>query len=141
MFPAASPKPSARTVRTFSRYDPAHPGLRVVQPYARLLRAYQRSIDVPGPAIEAVVLVGLVGLIVAARRFGGPALLPWLAGLCLLAAPATIMESYPRYLVGAIPPFCVAAAIGIQQLADVAKRFRARRWVRAVDSVRRLVRP
>ena len=71
------------------------------------------------------MLAGLGGLIVAWRRFGGPALLPWLVGLCLLVTPAVIVESYPRYLVSDIPPLCVAAAIGIQQIAGAAKRFRA----------------
>lgn len=125
MFPAAPPKlPSPQAARELSRYDPGAPGLRVVQPYAGWVRAYQRYIVVPGPLLGAIVLAGLGGLIVAWRRFGGPALLPWLTGLCLLVVPAAIAEDYPRYLVGDIPALCIAAAIGIQQMAAAAKRFR-----------------
>jgi hypothetical protein len=132
-FPAAPPKAvPPRTVRILSSYDPAGPGLRVVQPYARWIRAYQRYMVVPGPLLGAIVLTGLGGLIVAWRRFGGPALLPWLAGLCLLVTPALVVAATPRYVVGDIPPLCVAAAIGVQQIADVAKRFRARRSPAAV---------
>ena len=72
-----------------------------------------------------MVLSGLGGLIVAWRRLGGPALLPWLAGLCLVLAPAAIAESYPRYLVSDIPPLCVAAALGIHQIAAAARQSRA----------------
>ena len=126
MFPAAPPKPlTPRAVGIFSRYDPVGPGLRVVQPYAGWVRAYQRYIVVPGSLLGAIILVGLGGLIMAWRRFGGPALLPWLTGLCLLVTPAAIVEFDPRYVVCAIPPLCVAAAIGIQQVAAVATRFRA----------------
>jgi hypothetical protein len=65
-------------------------------------------------------------VIVGWRRWGGAALLPWLAGVCLLLAPAAISESYPRYLVGDIPPLCLAAALGVQQMAAAVRRIRAR---------------
>src|SRR5262249_59342491 len=128
MFPAAPPPlPLPYAAREFSAYAPAGPGLRLVQPYAGWVRAYQRYIFVPGPLLGAIVLAGLGGVIVSWRRFGGTALLPWLVGLCLLVTPAAIVASTPRYVVGAIPPLCVAAAIGVQQMAGAAKRFRARR--------------
>jgi len=134
MFPVGSPRQaSPQTARDFSKYDLGGPGARVVQPYAGWIRAYQRYIIVPGPLLGAIVLGGLGGLTVAWRRFGGPALLPWLVGLCLLAAPAAIAESYPRYLVSDVPLFCVAAALGIQQIAGAAKRSRGgpkSRWRR-----------
>jgi len=126
MFPAAPPPPlQPPAAREFSRYDPAGPDTRVVQPYAGWIRAYQRYIFLPGPLIGAIVLAGLGGMIVAWRRFGQPALLPWMVGLCLLVAPAAIVASTPRYLVGDISPLCLAAAIGVQQIAGAAKRFRA----------------
>lgn len=134
MFPATPPPPPLPyAAREFSAYDPAGPGLRVVQPYAGWIRAYQRYIFVPGPLLGATVLAGLGGVIVSWRRFGGNALLPWLVGLCLLVAPAAIVASTPRYVVGVIPPFCVAAAIGVQQMAGAARRFRARRSPAAVQ--------
>jgi hypothetical protein len=124
VFPATSPKWPPRTTRIFSRYDLADPRLRVIQPYAGWVRAYQRYVIVPGPLLGLIALAGLGGLIVAWRRLGGLALLPWLVGLCLLVVPAAILASYPRYLVSVVPPFCVAAAIGIRQISDAAKRFR-----------------
>lgn len=126
-FPAEPAKlPSGQNARDFTAYDPAGAGLRIVQPYAGWLCAYQRYIFVPGPLLGVIVLAGLGGLIAAWRRFGAAAL-PWLAGLCLLLVPAAIVESYPRYLVGDIPPLCVAAALGIQQMAAAAKRRRSGR--------------
>ena len=126
MFPAAPPHLlPVYSGRAITRYDPAGPGLHVVQPYAGWVRAYQRYIIVPGPLLGVIMLTGLGGLIVAWRRFGGPALLPWLVGFCLLATPAAIVEFDPRYLVCTIPPLCMAAAIGIQQAAGAVKRLRA----------------
>jgi len=126
MFPVAAKKPPAPWARHYYyEYDPAGPGMRVVQPYAGWVGAYQHYIVVPGPLLGVIMLVGLGGLIVAWRRIGGPALLPWLTGLVLLVTPAAIVEYDPRYLVCAIPPLCVAAAIGIQQMAGLAKRLHA----------------
>jgi hypothetical protein len=145
MFPLGPPRQaSPQTARDFSNYDLAGPGARVVQPYAGWIRAYEHYIIVPGPLLGAIVLAGLGGLTVAWRRFGGPALLPWLVGLCLLVAPAAIAESYPRYLVSDIPPLCVAAALGIQQIAGAAKRSRAAqgsRWSRRLVPTSRRPRP
>jgi hypothetical protein len=129
MFPAAPRKlPTApNAVRDFSRYDRSGPGMRVVQPYASWVFADQRYIVVSGPLLGVIVLVGLGGLIVAWRRVGGPALLPWLTGLVLLVTPAVIVEFDPRYVVCTIPPLCVAAAIGAAQIAGLAKRFHGAR--------------
>jgi hypothetical protein len=123
MFPVGTPRQaSPGTARVFSAYDLAGPGVRVVQPYAGWIRAYQRYVIVPGPVLGVIVLAGLGGLTVSWRRFGGPALLPWLAGLCLLLTPAAIAEAYPRYLVSDIPLLCVAAALGVQQIAGTTRR-------------------
>ncbi len=121
-FPAAPPNPpSPLAARIFARYDPAGPGLRAVQPYAGWIRAYQRWVTVPGPLLGVIVLTGLGGLLVTWRRLGGAVLLPWLTGLCLLITPAAIVGSYPRYLVAALAPFCLAAALAIQQITAAAR--------------------
>jgi hypothetical protein len=128
MFPAGSPRQaSAATARVFTQYDAAGPALHVVQPFAGWIRAYQRYLIIPGPLLGVIVLAGLAGLVAAWRRFGGLALLPWLAGLCMLLTPAALAESYPRYLVADIPPLCVAAALGIRQVAQAIGRLRDRR--------------
>jgi len=128
MFPAAPltpPPPYAD--RYYDAYDPAAPNLRVVQPYAGWVRVYQRCVVVSGPLLGVITLTGLAGLIVAWRRIGGPALLPWLTGLCLLLAPAAIVDFDPRFLVCAIPPLCLAAALGAKQIAGLATRLPAGR--------------
>jgi hypothetical protein len=85
MFPVGSAThASPRIARAYSAYDPAGPVVHVVQPYAGWTRAYQRYIVVPRPLLGVIVLAGLAGLIADWRRLGGPALLPWLVGLCLL---------------------------------------------------------
>jgi len=128
MFPAAPPAlPRPYADRYYYAYDPAGPGLRVVQPYAGWVRAYQNLMVVSGPLLGLMTLIGLAGLIAAWRRLGGPALLPWLTGLCLLVVPAATVDFSPRYLVCAVPPLCVAAAIGIQQIAGLVTRLRAGR--------------
>jgi hypothetical protein len=65
-------------------------------------------------------------LAAAWRRIGGPALLPWLTGFALVLIPAAATGVGTRYLVGAIPPLCLAAAIGVQQIAGVLRGRRAR---------------
>ena len=128
MFPARPPgPPPAYAEHQLRAYDPASPNLKVIQPYAGWVREYQRYIVVAGPLLGVITLIGLGGLIAAWRRTGGPALLPWLTGLALLLAPAMIVNFDPRYLVCAVPPLCVAAAIGVQQIVGPASRFRARR--------------
>ena len=109
----------------YDAYDPADADLRAVQPYAGWVLVYQRYIVIAGPLLGVITLTGLAGLIVAWRRIGGPALLPWLTGSCLLAAPAAVANFDPRDVVCTIAPLCVAAAIGIQQIAGLATRFRA----------------
>lgn len=125
LFPAPRPPPP-RAARVFASYDPGHVGLRVVQPYAGWVRAYQRYVVAPGPLLGVLVLAGLGGLIVAWRRFGGPGLLPWLAAFGLMAFSAAVVEPNQRYLVNYVPLLCVAAAMGVQQMVGAARRLVSR---------------
>jgi hypothetical protein len=135
MFPAASPGPQAAyAAHYYDAYDPGYdayhppgPDLRVVQPYAGWIREYQRAIVVSGPLLGVILLTGLAGLVAAWRRIGGPAVLPWLTGLVLIVAPAATGGVGGRYLVCAVAPLCVAAAIGVRQIADLTARLRAAR--------------
>jgi hypothetical protein len=119
-FPAGPPPPArSGTARLYAAYnhEPAGPVLRVIQPYADWLRAYQRYLIVPGPLLGVILAIGLAGLLAGWRQFGGEALLPWLVGMALLATPAMIAEAYPRYLVGDVPVLCVAAGLAIPRIA------------------------
>ena len=128
MFPATAPAPPpAYAEPYYHAYDPPGPDMKIIQPYASWVRGYQRFIVVSGPLLGVITLIGLIGLIARWRRTGGPALLPWLTGIALLLAPAAIADFDPRYLVCAVPPLCVAAAIGVQRIAGIASRFRAGR--------------
>jgi hypothetical protein len=123
MFPAATlGPPPAYADRYYDAYSPAGADLRVVEPYAGWMRAYQRYVVVSGPLLGVITLVGLVGVLAAWRRFCGPALLPWLTGVCLLAVPAAVAEYDPRDVICAIAPLCVAAAIGAQLIISGARR-------------------
>jgi hypothetical protein len=113
--------PTVRTwhydVRLYYEYDRAGPTPHVVQPYAGWVQAYQRYIVVAGPLLAVIALTGLAGLIPAWRRRGRPALLPWLTGMALLVIPPAFDGFDARYIICAIPPLCIAAAIGLQQVA------------------------
>jgi hypothetical protein len=128
MFPATAPAPPpAYAEPYYHAYDPPGPDMKIIQPCAGWVRSYQRFIVVSGPLLGVITLIGLAGLIARWRRFGGPAMLPWLTGVSLLLAPAAIANFDPRYLVCAVPPLCVAAAIGVQQICVLASRLRAGR--------------
>ena len=117
-FPAAQANyPMPLSAPLFRRLDGVFPEQQVVRPWSGWIQAYQRYVVLSGPLLGLIVLAGFAGLIVSWRRRGGPGLLPWLTGLTLLAAPAAILYD-ERFVVAAVAPLCVAAAIAIQQIAD-----------------------
>ena len=100
----------------------ADPNLRLVQPFAGWIRTYQRFVFVPGPLLGVITLCGLIGLALAWRERGGPALLPWLTGVALLMLPAATSDFDARYVVCTIPPLAIAAAIVGQDAVCLARR-------------------
>lgn len=128
MFPATMPQ-SLRTLARLNRELPDYadgysynnhrdPSTRIVQPFAGFVQTYQRFTMLPGPVLALIALAGLLGTATAWRRLGGPAVLPWLTAVVLIVTPAATANYGARYLVAAIPAFCIAGAIGIRQLAD-----------------------
>ena len=105
-------------VRDAYNYGHEDPSTRVVAPFAELALVYQRFAVVPGWLLAMIVLAGLSGMAAAWRRLGGPTLLPWLTGLVLLVSPAATAGFSSRYIVAAIPTFCIAAALGLKQISD-----------------------
>jgi len=103
--------------RAVYSYDQGDPSTRVVQPYAAWIRTYQRFIVIPGPLLGVIVIVGLVGIALAWRRFGGAGLLPWLTGVILIVTPAAGADFDARYLVASVPVFCIAAGIGVKEIS------------------------
>jgi hypothetical protein len=123
VFPAAAPQ-SLGALAASTGEDPsyglaynggANPSTRLVQPYAGWIQAYQRHVATPGPLLGAIVLVGLIGAALAWRR-AGPASLAWLTGAVLIVTPAATADFDARYVVAAIPAFCIAAALGVREI-------------------------
>jgi hypothetical protein len=98
-------------------YDRGSLSTRLVAPFAGWTRGYQRFAVVPGWLLAAIVLAGLTGMAAAWRRLGGPASLPWLTGLVLLVTPAATAGFSARYVLASIAPFCIAAALGVKEIA------------------------
>ena len=111
-------------------YVHGNPLTQVVNPYAQIIRAYQRYIWLPGTLYGLILLAGLGGMVLAWRRIGGEALLPWAISLALIVVPAATAEFDYRYVLPAAPFACLAAVMafspGTAGGARV-RRLRARR--------------
>ncbi len=103
------------------------PSTRLVGPFARWIQTYQRYAVVPGPLVGLIVLAGMVSLVLSWRRLGNPVLLPWLVGILIVVTPAATALFDARYLVAAIPPLCIAAAVGAPEIHGAATAV-IRRW-------------
>lgn len=87
--------------------------MQVVEPHAEWTRDYQERWYTPGPALAALLGVGLVGVLIRVRRWGGAGLLPWCVGAALIVIPAASADFDYRYVPPAIPFACLAAALAI----------------------------
>lgn len=123
MFPAHVPE-SVRHLAIRSDADPSaavdynggsDPSTHVNQPFASLSRFYQAHFALPPPLLGVIVVAGLAGIGLGWRRRGGSALLPWLTGFVLIVTPVATADFDSRYVVPAVPLFCVAATIGIAE--------------------------
>jgi hypothetical protein len=92
-------------------YARGNPQTVVVNPFAAVIRDYQRYAWLPGTGYGLILLVGLFGIIRRWRRAGSAALLPWLCSLALVVAPAATAEFDYRYVTTAVPFACLAAAM------------------------------
>jgi hypothetical protein len=97
-----------------ARRDLAGPSLgdsRAVQPWADLVRDYQRVVYLPGTVLGLIVVIGGVGVLARRRRWGGLALLPWLTGALLIVLPPMTAGFSYRYVLAAVPAACLAAGL------------------------------
>ncbi len=92
-------------------YVRGNPLTQVVEPFANVVRGYQRYVWVPGTVYGLILLAGLGGMVLAWRRIGGEALLPWAISFALILIPAGTAEFDYRYVLPAVPFACLAAAI------------------------------
>jgi hypothetical protein len=127
MFPAVTPESLQALAPVdklnynyaFTYNGGADASTRLVQPYAGWMRAYQRFMIVPGPLLGLIAALGGIGIIVSWRRLGGPALLPFLVGVVLIVTPAATADYDARYVVAAVPAFCIAAALGVRSITNM----------------------
>jgi hypothetical protein len=80
------------------------------QPFTSMMGFYQSIIFLPGPVLLLVILAGLAGLLIPGRRSWAGALL-WLSAVVVMVLPTAVHEYTYRYLVPAVPLFCVSAAL------------------------------
>ena len=92
-------------------YVHGDPLTHVVAPFANVIRGYQRYVWLPGSGYGLILLAGLGGMVLAWRRLGGEALLPWTISLALIVIPAATAEFDYRYVLVAVPFACLAAAL------------------------------
>lgn len=121
-------------------YVAGHPDVtQVVHPYAGIMVWYQRHIWMPGTPLGALLIVGLCGMAVGWRRWGGEILLPWGLSAGLLVIPAATAEFDYRYVLPAVPFACLAAAMIFGEGEPVGDRLLARldrrRAARAIPDV------
>jgi len=103
----------------FYQYNGGHdPDTQFGQPWAAVLQVYQAIATVPPAMLAGILTVGLIGICLAFRRRGGPALLPWITGTVMLAAPAAMSSYEARYVVPTVPFFCIAAALAIREIGN-----------------------
>jgi hypothetical protein len=110
--PVAVPDGSYRGYQSIEAYYArGNPQTVVVNPFAAVIRYYQRYVWLPGTVFGLILLVGLFGIVRRWRRAGKAALLPWLCSLALIVSPAATAEFDYRYVTTAVPFACLAAAM------------------------------
>jgi hypothetical protein len=113
-------------------YVQGNPETQVVNPFAVIIRDYQKYVWLPGTVYGLILLAGLGGMVLAWRRLGGEALLPWAVSAAMVVVPAATAEFDYRYVLPAVPFACLAAVMafspgtagraGLRELADAVRR-------------------
>ena len=94
-------------------YARGNPATVVVNPFAEVIRAYQRYVGLPGTVYGLILLAGLAAMAARWRRGGREALLPWLCSVALIVVPAATAEFDYRYVTTAVPFACLALAVAL----------------------------
>jgi hypothetical protein len=113
-------KRTAAIVRVQRGYTGGHLAFTsAVRPFSTFMIGYQRGMYLRGTMTGVLLLLGLAGIARwlrasgwrRRRDWGGPALLPWLAGLAVLLVPVMTADFSLRYVVPAVPVITLAAAM------------------------------
>jgi len=116
-------------------YVHGNPNTQVVDPFAPIIRGYQRYVWLPGTVYGLILLAGLGGIMLARRQIGGEALLPWAVSFALIVIPAATTEFDYRYVLPATPFGCLAAAMAFSPGTAggrLVRELAARAWKHAV---------
>ena len=113
-------------------YLRGNPETQVVNPFAVIIREYQKYVWLPGTVYGLILLAGLGGIVLAWRRLGGDALLPWAVSVAMVVVPAATAEFDYRYVLPAVPFACLAAVMafspgtagraGLRELVNAVRR-------------------
>ncbi len=113
-------------------YHHGNPETQVVNPFAAIIRYYQMYVWLPGTVYGLILLAGLGGMVLAWRRLGGEALLPWAVSAAMVVIPAATAEFDYRYVLPAVPFACLAVVMafgrgtpgraGLRELRDAVRR-------------------
>jgi hypothetical protein len=96
-------------------YSQGNPLTQVVSPFSEIIRGYQRWVWLPGSVYGLILLAGLGGIVLAWRRVGGDALLPWTVSVAMIVVPAATAEFDYRYVLPAVPFACLAAVMAFSR--------------------------
>jgi hypothetical protein len=94
-----------------AEYVRGNPYTQVVQPFAAIMETYEKHVYLPGTIYGLILLLGAGGIVIAWRRVGGEALLPWTISLAMIVIPAATAEFDYRYVLPAVPFACLAAVM------------------------------
>ena len=123
---------SGPTTPTSAYYIRGNPLTNVVEPFAGVIRAWQRYVWLPGSGVRRHPgRRARRSSVLAWRRLGGEAAMPWVISVALIVEPAATAEFDYRYVLPAVPFACLAAAMAFGR--DTA----ARNWLDARRARRR----
>jgi len=108
----ASVRAYAASTAGIGRYLGHRLGARLIQPYARLIRGYQRLIFLPGPLFALIIAAGLAGILIPGRPRPAAVLL-WVSAVVTVLLPVAEHEYTYRYVIPAVPLACMAAALAV----------------------------
>jgi hypothetical protein len=83
----------------------------VVKPWSSIIEGYQNVFYLRGTMLGAILAIGLAGVVLRWRRWGGRTLLPWAVGMVLVVLPPMTSGFSYRYVLAAVPVACLAAGL------------------------------
>lgn len=94
----------------------------VVSPWSDLIIDYQKVFYLRGTMLGVILLIGLGGIVLRWRRWGGLTLLPWVVGALLVVIPPLTAGFSYRYVLAAVPLSCLAAGLACTREPRASRR-------------------